>query len=155
MDEPGWIYKDKLFDENLIGDNYGFVYKITNMSNGKSYIGKKFFYSKYSKKPLKGKKNKRHFIKESNWKTYWGSCKALIEDVDSIGKSCFKREILLLCPDKRETNYAEMVIQVLLNVLDARSDTGERLYYNENIMLKFYPSEQYQKERTLLHESYK
>jgi hypothetical protein len=52
-----WTYKDKDFTEDLIGDNYGFVYLITNNVTSKKYIGKKFFYSSKTKQ-VKGKKNK-------------------------------------------------------------------------------------------------
>jgi hypothetical protein len=50
-----WYYNDKDFTEDLIGDNYGFVYQITNLTNGRKYIGKKFFYSAKTKQ-VKGKK---------------------------------------------------------------------------------------------------
>jgi len=39
-----WTYKSEDFTEDLIGDNYGFVYIITNQVTNKKYIGKKFFY---------------------------------------------------------------------------------------------------------------
>ena len=37
-----WLYNDTDFTEEMIGDNYGFVYCITNLTNDKKYIGKKF-----------------------------------------------------------------------------------------------------------------
>lgn len=39
-----WKHKGKDFEETDIGDNYGFVYIITNLKTKKKYIGKKFFY---------------------------------------------------------------------------------------------------------------
>ena len=38
-----WIYDGKKFSEELIDNNVGFVYKIINIDNGKTYIGKKLF----------------------------------------------------------------------------------------------------------------
>ena len=37
-------------------DYYGFVYMITNRATGQKYVGKKFFWSKKTLPPLKGKK---------------------------------------------------------------------------------------------------
>ena len=52
-----WLYNRIEFTENMIGDNVGFVYLITNTTNGKQYIGKKLFtksktYQKNKKKIL-------------------------------------------------------------------------------------------------------
>ena len=52
-----WKYNGEEFTEDLIGDNYGFVYEIINLTNNKKYIGKKFFYSAKTKQ-VKGKKKK-------------------------------------------------------------------------------------------------
>jgi hypothetical protein len=52
-----WQFDGKDFTEDLIGNNYGFVYRITNKTNNRKYIGKKFFYSAKTKQ-VKGKKKK-------------------------------------------------------------------------------------------------
>ena len=52
-----WKYNGEDFTEDLIGNNYGFVYEIVNLTNNKKYIGKKFFYSTKTKQ-VKGKKKK-------------------------------------------------------------------------------------------------
>ena len=44
MGQLNWIYKEQDFTEDMIGEDYGFVYIITNEVTGKKYIGKKFFY---------------------------------------------------------------------------------------------------------------
>lgn len=49
---------------------FGFVYIIRELDTGMDYIGIKQFWSKQTLKPLKGKKNKRHRLVESDWKTY-------------------------------------------------------------------------------------
>ena len=41
--ENPWIYKGRAFLSEDIGNNYGFVYKITNILNGREYIGRKYF----------------------------------------------------------------------------------------------------------------
>ena len=81
------------FTENEIGDNYGFVYIITNLQSGKKYIGKKFFYSIKSK-VIKGKRKRQKL--PSDWKTYYGSNTELQNDVKLHGTEHFKREIIHL-----------------------------------------------------------
>ena len=39
--ENPWMYEGKPFTSDDIGDYYGFVYRITNINNRKSYIGRK------------------------------------------------------------------------------------------------------------------
>lgn len=110
-----------------ISDYQGFVYLITNLTNGKKYVGKKFFWFKTSKKPLKGRVNKRRGIIESDWKTYWGSNTELIQDVKRLGEKKFTREILSLCRTKFDCAYEEAKLQFELNVL------FDDNYYNECI----------------------
>jgi hypothetical protein len=38
-----WLYNNKEFTEEDIGDSFGYVYEITNNTNGRKYVGKKFF----------------------------------------------------------------------------------------------------------------
>ena len=53
-----WVYRDKVV-EQLPKDCEAFVYLITNTITGMMYVGKKLAKFKTTKKPLKGKKNKR------------------------------------------------------------------------------------------------
>ena len=118
-----WTHEGKLIDE--IEDGYvGFVYLITNLMNGKKYIGKKLAQFKVTKKPLKGKKNKRRSTKESDWRTYWGSSDKLNADVESLGTEKFTREILYFCTSRSELSYLEAKEQFDRKVLE----TDE--YYN-------------------------
>jgi len=115
--ENPWQYQDKVFDSEDISDNYGFVYRITNTSNGHDYIGKKFFWRKVTRPPLKGKKNKRRSLAESDWKEYWGSSDRLQADIEKLGKDKFSRQIIHLCKSKGSTNYLECYYQMKENVL--------------------------------------
>ena len=51
-----WFYNDKKIKE-LPKDCVGFVYQITNTTNGRMYIGKKLARFKKSRRPLKGRVN--------------------------------------------------------------------------------------------------
>ena len=118
-----WTYQGKIVEE--ISEEYiGFVYLITNLTNGKKYIGKKLAKFKVTKKPLKGKKNKRRSTKESDWRTYWGSSDHLNADVEQLGPENFTREILYYCTSRGELSYLEAKEQFDREVLK----TDE--YYN-------------------------
>ena len=118
-----WTYQGKIVEE--ISEEYvGFVYLITNLTNNKKYIGKKLTKFKVTKKPLKGKKNKRRSTKESDWRTYWGSSPHLQEDVEHLGEKNFTREILYFCKGRGELSYLEAKEQFDREVLK----TDE--YYN-------------------------
>jgi hypothetical protein len=109
-------------------DEYqGYVYEITNLTNGKKYIGKKNFWRTLKRKPLKGKTNKRHSRQESDWHGYWGSNKELQLDVEKLGPDHFERKILVLCANKNQMSYFEIRFQMDFEVL-FRKD-----YYNEYI----------------------
>ena len=127
MEKLNWTYKDKEFTENDIGDNYGFVYCITNTANGKKYIGKKFFYSSRTKQ-VKGKKKRTKV--SSDWQTYYGSNEELKKDVIMNGRENFKREILHLCLSKGTAGYLEAKEQFVNGVLEGDD------YYNTWIMVR-------------------
>ena len=111
--ENPWTYDDKIFDSDLIGDYYGFVYLITGKQTGRRYIGRKYFWQK--RKPRTG--SKRRVTSESDWKKYYGSCPELKEDIKEYGKLNFKREILRLCKTKGEMSYYEAKLQFDNDVL--------------------------------------
>ena len=82
---------------NMPEDVVGFVYMITNTTNGRMYIGKKLARFKRSRPPLKGRRNKRRYKVDSDWQDYYGSSDDLTIDVNKLGKENFKREILYYC----------------------------------------------------------
>lgn len=122
-----WIYNNEDFTEELIGENYGFVYNITNTMNGKSYVGKKFFYSSKTKQ-VKGKKKRIKVY--SDWQNYYGSNEELKKDIKEFGQENFKREIIHLCKSKGECGYLEAKEQFARNVLENDD------YYNTWIMVR-------------------
>lgn len=122
-----WIYKAKEFLEIPEGV-VGFVYCITNMVNGKKYIGKKnAFFSRLKK--AKNKRNKRIKL-ESNWKDYWSSSEAVKKDVENYGEHNFRREVIYLCYNKMQLNYMELKEQMDRRVLEDEN------YYNEFIYVR-------------------
>jgi len=124
-----WIYNGKPYDlgEQTWKEVYGFVYLITCLKSNRMYIGKKLFWSNKTKM-LKGKKKRLKV--ESDWKTYFGSNKVLLEELSKDSPENYKREILHLCKGKGECNYLEAHEQFTRNVL-----TSDK-YYNEWIMVK-------------------
>lgn len=147
-----WLYNNTPLLE-IPENSYAFVYEITNTLTGQKYIGKKFFYSKKTLPPLKGKTRKRKIVKESDWKTYTSSSKPLNADIDLLGIENFKFEILSLHPNKTEANYAELRYQIIKDVLDAQNSEGERIYYNLNIDRIYYPSKDHRDTRIQLYEN--
>ena len=113
-----------------INDYSGFVYLITNKTNGKKYIGKKKYWFKKRLKPLKGKKRRRIEYVESDWKTYYGSCNDLKADISKLGKNNFSREILKSYKYEWECTYHEARLQFENNVL------FDDNYYNGQIRVR-------------------
>lgn len=109
---------------------FGFIYLITNKINCKKYIGKKQCVTTLKKRPLKGKKNKRHSVVETDWREYTSSSKELNYDIEQLGKNNFRFEILKWCNSKFELSYFEAKIQFEREVL-LRED-----YYNGIINLR-------------------
>ncbi len=137
-----WIYENKEIHSILdlpFDLPFGFVYKITNVTLNKIYIGKKNFYSvttkALGKKELalitdKRKSKFKTVTKESDWLNYNSSCKPLLEDFES-GLHEFKKEIIEITEKKGNLTYLEMKHQILNDVLGVES-------YNENILGSFY-----------------
>jgi hypothetical protein len=121
---------------------HGFVYMITNTKTGKFYIGKKILRNTLTKKMTKKEisewskpgrvPKKKKEIKESNWRTYWGSNQELKDDVKSLGEGSFERKILQFCFSSKQLTYFEMLWQLQHNVLCSSNS------YNDQILGKFY-----------------
>jgi hypothetical protein len=124
-----WIYQNHPVID-LPKDCVGFVYQITNTTNGRMYIGKKLARFKRSRPPLKGRKNKRRYKVVSDWQDYYGSSDELSADVLKLGKEKFTREILFYCYSKAELSYVEAREQFARKVLESND------YYNGHIRVR-------------------
>ena len=80
-------------------DAYGFVYRITNKSNGKWYIGQK----KIDKRGL--------------WKSYNSSSNKLKAEIKELGEEQFDFEILEFVDCKWMLNYLELYYQIILEAM--------------------------------------
>ena len=135
-----WLYKGSEINEisDLPNNAFGFVYQTTHLPTNKKYIGKKSLM--YNLKKKLGKKEKalwegkgrppiyKRVLKESDWKTYYGSHSFIKE----ANKEDLTREILEIAYHKKELTYLECKYQFTLGVLESRS------YLNDNILGKFF-----------------
>jgi hypothetical protein len=136
--ENPWSYNNKPFSSADIGEYFGFVYLITNKSNGRRYIGRKYF---FSFRTPKGKKRK--VKSESDWKKYYGSCPELKEDIIKFGRENFSRTILSLHKTKGKTNFEETRRLFTNNVLTEALDDGTPAWYNSNILNRYFRKDYY------------
>lgn len=152
MTQPTWFYKGipvvSILD--MPEGTYGFIYEVTHIPTGKKYLGKKVLYfernKKLGKRELEALKEerkaqgiggrvplKKKVITESDWKTYYGSQKEILELVKEGNQEDFKREILQYVPDKKQLTYYECKYLFINEVLETRNN-----YINDNILGKFY-----------------
>ena len=124
-----WKYKGADFELN-IEDWCGFVYLITSKSTGRMYVGKKIFWNTRYLPKTKKRKRRKKVKRESDWKSYFGSNKELIEEIEKNGSSGYHREILFLCNTKSEMGYIEADEQFKRKVL------LDDNYYNGNIQCR-------------------
>ena len=147
-----WFYKNEVIDsiDKMPENTYGFIYQVTHLPTGRKYIGKKVLYFvrnvKIGKRELQALKEerktkgiggrppaKKKVIKESDWKTYYGS-QAEIKELVSKGKeSDFSREILKFVDNKKHLTYYECKYLFIYEVLENNEE-----YINDNILAKFY-----------------
>ena len=140
-----WLYQNKeiLSLEDLPQDTYGFVYISIHQPSGKSYIGKKSLFHNVKKKLTKkqlveqtgrGRKPTTEIVqKESDWKTYYGSAKPILDLIKEGKQEEFTREILQLVPNKKLLTYYECKYLFMLGVIEKQDG-----YFNDNILGKFF-----------------
>ena len=139
--ENPWLYQNTNFTSDDINDKFGFVYCITNNTNGRQYIGRKYF---WKFRTPKGKKRK--VKSESDWKNYYGSCPELKEEIQQLGKQNFSRVILSLHNTKGQTNFEETRQLFVKGVLTESLGDGTPKYYNSNILSRYF-----RKDLSLIH----
>jgi hypothetical protein len=128
-----WLYNGREITDDDLEGHVAFVYRITNLTNNRQYIGKKILKT-FRKKKIKGKTRKKKVEKESDWKTYYGSNFNLIADLDKLGHDKFNREILKLCKTRGTANYWEAKYQMMESVLESDN------YYNDHIWVRVHRS---------------
>ena len=137
---PAQTVEDLINDPEFNIDDYvGYIYVTLHLPTGRKYIGKKNFFhttnKKLGKKELaelpvaRGKKpTKKQVVKESDWKTYYGSA----AEIKVLPKDEMNRYVLKLCKNKKELTYWETKMLFQYNVLE------DDRYINDNILGKFY-----------------
>ncbi len=116
----------------------GFIYRIQHKKTGKFYIGKKILFTNRKTKigvrekaATKTRKKYKIVTKESDWLSYCGSSKELLDDIKKHSISSFTKEILEFCCSKKYMTYSEIAHQIKNDVLTSNS-------YNGNIMGRYY-----------------
>ena len=140
-----WLYQGKevLSLEDLPQNTYGFIYISIHQPTGKSYIGKKSLFHNVKKKLTKkqlveqtgrGRKPTTEIVqKESDWKTYYGSAKPILDLIKEGKQEEFTREILQLVSNKKLLTYYECKYLFMLGVIEKQDG-----YFNDNILGKFF-----------------
>ena len=140
-----WLYNNTPLNtiEDMPEGTFGFIYITTHIPTGKRYLGKKSLYhstnQKLGKKELaeqpitRGRaKTTKLVIKESDWKTYYGSEESIKFAIKNKQHNEFIREIIHFIPNKKLLTYYETKYQFIYEVLES-SD-----WLNTNILGKFY-----------------
>ena len=109
-----WLYNGEVLESEHIENYVGMVYLLENTRTQMFYVGKKFFWTT-KPKMIKGKKKKIRC--ESDWKKYYGSSKALQEEINQYGIDIIQRSVILLCSTKTQCAYYEMKEQVDRNAI--------------------------------------
>jgi len=99
-----WIYNGvPITDDAIPVGSIGFIYKITQKTTGKWYIGRRLL-TKSATKTVNGKKKK--IRKESDWKDYWSSNDE-IKGLAKADPNQFERKILIFVTTMGAMAYSE------------------------------------------------
>lgn len=134
MTLPTWTYNGQLITEieDMPENTYGFIYEVFHRPSGKKYLGKKVLHFNRTLPPLKGMKRKRKVVKESDWRTYFGSHVEIKQLIKEEKQNEFERRILQFVPTKKLLTYFECKYLFINEVLEHDE------YINDNILAKFY-----------------
>ena len=142
---PTWVYNSKPITNlnDFPKDTFGFIYIVKNNDTNKSYIGKKVLY--HNKKVKLGKKEVAELTgvgrkpttkivtKESDWETYYGSNKEVMQLIKDGKQALFTRTIIKLASNKKLLTYYETQALFTYKVLEQPES-----FYNDNILGKFF-----------------
>ena len=129
--------------EDFKEGTFGFIYVTTHIPTGKKYLGKKSLFHTLNKKlgkkelteqPItRGRKSTtKKIVKESDWKTYFGSEEFIKQQIKEGKQDEFSREILIQVSDKKLLTYFECKYQFKYGVLESQD------WMNTNILGKFF-----------------
>ena len=135
MTLPTWTYNGQLITEikDMPENTYGFIYEVFHKPSGKKYLGKKVLHFNRTLPPLKGMKRKRKVVKESDWRTYFGSHVEIKQLIKEEKQNEFERRILRFVPTKKLLTYYEAKELFIREVIEPGSD-----YINDNIEARYY-----------------
>lgn len=135
-----------LEDPNFnINDYFGYIYITHNTRDDNFYLGRKVFFfnqkKKLGKKELliekaKGKRGRtpthKRVIKESDWRTYYGSHNDIKKWAKEIPE-CLDRYVVRLCTNKKELTYYENKYLFKFGVIEPNSP-----FINDNIEGRYF-----------------
>jgi len=140
-----WLYNLNQIHtlEDIPENSFGFIYITTHIPTGKKYLGKKSIFHTLNKKlgkkeiaqqPItRGRsKSTKQIIKESDWKTYYGSEEFIKQKIKENKQEEFIREIIHFAPNKKLLTYYECKYQFSYGVLE------DEKWMNTNILGKFF-----------------
>ena len=144
-----WLYNEKEITDisEFPLEAFGFVYVVIT-PEGKKYVGKKALYHNRKRKLTKvelaeqsGRGRKKSFViesKESDWKKYYGSNKHLKNQITKgeVTLEDLEKQIIEIGFNKKHLTYLETKYLFQLEVLE-----NPDLYYNDNILGKFFTSD--------------
>lgn len=152
MTDPTWTYQGRMITEisDMPEGTYGFIYETKHIPTGIKYIGKKVLFfernKKLGKRALEALREERKakgiggrtplkqkIITESDWKSYYGSHKDILNLVKEGKPEDFSRQILQYVPSKKLLTYYECKHLFIQEVLEERNN-----YINDNVLGKFY-----------------
>lgn len=152
MTGPTWTYQGRMITEisDMPEGTYGFIYETKHIPTGIKYIGKKVLFfernKKLGKRALEALREERKakgiggrtplkqkIITESDWKSYYGSHKDILNLVKEGKPEDFSRQILQYVPSKKLLTYYECKHLFIQEVLEERNN-----YINDNVLGKFY-----------------
>ena len=151
---PSWTYQGRIITDisDMPEGTFGFIYEVWYKPTDVRYIGKKVLYfernkrlgkralqelkEERAKKGLKGRTPlKQKIVTESDWKTYFGSQKEILElSKKDIAGENWEKKILEFVPNKKLLTYFETKHLMMNGVLENEYSA----HINDNILGKFY-----------------